>query len=90
MSKIWKSSREKNLWGMEYFSPPAHGNEREEKTMEVLNMWELVIKWASGDKTIYSYDTRAEAERAGDGMETALGEQIQWYGVRPRNHARRR
>lgn len=53
-------------------------------------MWELVIKWASGDKTIYSYDTRAEAERAGDGMETALGEQINWYGVRPRKYERRR
>ena len=53
-------------------------------------MWELVIKWECGDLTVYSYDTRAEAERAGDGMEMALGEQIQWYGVRPRKHERRR
>lgn len=53
-------------------------------------MWELVIKWECGDLTVYSYDTRNEAEQAGDGMEMALGEQIQWYGVRPRKSGARR
>ena len=52
-------------------------------------MWELVIKWATGRITVYRYDTRTAAEMAGVEMEMALGEQIEWYGVRPRNHKKR-
>lgn len=45
--------------------------------------YELVIVWSNGDKDIYEYDTKEKATSAGDGMKMALGNQIEWYGVRP-------
>ena len=45
-------------------------------------MYELVIIWEGGNVDIYKYATEAEAEQAGAGMKTALGNQIAWYGTR--------
>ena len=45
-------------------------------------MFELVIIWDTGDKDIYEYTTREDAERAGKNMKTALGDQVAWYGTR--------
>lgn len=45
-------------------------------------MYELVIIWDSGEKSIYTYDDRIDAEYAADGMKTALGNQISWCCVR--------
>lgn len=45
-------------------------------------MYELVILWQDGDKDIYQYPTREQAERAGAEMRIAFGNQIQWHGVR--------
>lgn len=45
--------------------------------------YELVVIWENGDKDVYEYDSRDRAEQCGDGMKTALGNQIAWYGVRP-------
>lgn len=44
--------------------------------------WELVVVWAAGGKDIYEYHTEEEAIAAGRNMRMALGNQIQWYGVR--------
>lgn len=44
--------------------------------------WELVIVWATDETDVYEYDTEQEAKNAGDGMWTALGNQIAWRGVR--------
>lgn len=46
-------------------------------------MYELVIIWSNGDKDIYQYSTREEAEKAELGMRFALGNQIVWSCVRP-------
>jgi hypothetical protein len=45
--------------------------------------YELVVIWENGDNDVYEYDSRDRAEQSGDGMKTALGNQIAWYGVRP-------
>lgn len=47
-------------------------------------MYELVVYWINGDTNIYEYDDRRKAEKAGNGMEMAFGNQIQWCGVRPK------
>ena len=44
--------------------------------------YELVVVWETGDKNIYEYPTEFEAERAGENMKIALGNQIAWYGTR--------
>ena len=44
--------------------------------------YELVIVWEDGSKSVYEYETEAEAFKAGSGMKTALGNQITWYGTR--------
>jgi hypothetical protein len=46
-------------------------------------MYELVIIWDNGDKDVYEYPTREEAEKAELGMRIALGNQIAWSCVRP-------
>ena len=46
-------------------------------------MYELVIIWINGDKDIWQYGDRDSAEKAGAGMEMAMGQQIEWWGVRP-------
>ena len=44
--------------------------------------YELVIVWEDGATDVYEYNSEAEAEKAGAGMKTALGNQITWYGTR--------
>lgn len=43
--------------------------------------YELVVVWDSGDKEIYEYPTKEEAETAKRGFETAFGNQL-WVCVR--------
>lgn len=45
--------------------------------------YELVVVWENGEKDVYTYDTKAQADKAGEGMKTALGGQIEWCGTRP-------
>ena len=45
-------------------------------------MFELVVIWENGEKDIFTYQTREKAEKAGQGMQTALGKQIAFYCVR--------
>lgn len=44
--------------------------------------YELVIIWADGEKSVYEYASREEAERGESGMKMALGNQISWSGIR--------
>lgn len=48
-----------------------------------MNRWELVVVWATGEIDVFEYSTKEEAEGAGRGMRTALGNQIEWWGTRP-------
>ena len=45
-------------------------------------MFELVVIWATGEKTVYEYRTEDEADRGSRNMRMALGNQISWCGVR--------
>ena len=45
--------------------------------------YELVVVWDDGGKDVYRYTSREEAEKAGEGMEMANGNQIKWWCVRP-------
>ena len=45
-------------------------------------MFELVVIWSNGTKNVFSYKSKEEAEQAEQGMKTALGNQIEWTGVR--------
>ena len=45
-------------------------------------MYELVVVWGNNDKDVYVYETYEAAKQAGEGMETALGGQVAWWGVR--------
>lgn len=45
-------------------------------------MYELVIIWSTGEKDVYQYTTREEAEKAELGMRMAFGNQIEWSGIR--------
>lgn len=47
-------------------------------------MFELVVIWWNGEKDIFEYDTREEAEQGGRNIKTACGNQVEWYGVRPK------
>lgn len=48
--------------------------------------WELVIVWEFPRKTdIYEYDSEMDAKSAENGMRMALGNQIAWSCVRPKN-----
>jgi hypothetical protein len=44
--------------------------------------YELVVIWATGEKDIFPYNSREEAERGENGMLMALGNQISWTGIR--------
>jgi len=44
--------------------------------------YELVIIWSNGDKNVYQYHTREEAEIGERNMRMANGNQIAWSGVR--------
>ena len=46
-------------------------------------MYELVVVWNSGDTQVYTgYKSKVDAEKHGDDMRMALGDQIQWWCVR--------
>lgn len=45
-------------------------------------MIELVIVWYDGSKDIYEYADEQSALKAEKGMRIALGNQIQWSGIR--------
>lgn len=45
-------------------------------------MYELVIIWSDGEKTIEVFDTEEQALKGADNMRFAFGSQIQWVGVR--------
>lgn len=45
-------------------------------------MYELVVIWSNGDKSIYKYETKATAEHAEQNMLMANGNQITWSCVR--------
>ena len=45
-------------------------------------MWELVVIWDTGEKTIYTYDSREVAERSAYNLRFALGMQVAWWCVR--------
>lgn len=49
------------------------------------DMWELVIVWAFGDDRtqVFRFDTKEEAEKAGENYRMAFGNQVAWFGVRP-------
>lgn len=45
-------------------------------------MYELIIIWYTGEREVYEYATEKEAERVGQNMCIAFGNQIEWYGTR--------
>lgn len=47
-------------------------------------MFEMVIIWSDGSIDVYEYGDRESAEKAQRGMHIALGNQIQWSGIRPK------
>ena len=49
---------------------------------ERVNMWELVIIWASGEKEVVEYDSRQRATQGGRNYEMAFGTQVSWWCVR--------
>lgn len=49
---------------------------------EVHKMYELVIIWANGEREIYEYKTEEAAEKGGQGVKMALGNQVAWWCVR--------
>ena len=50
--------------------------------MDMLERWELVVVWDTGETDVYGYETETEARAAGAGMKMALGNQVEWYGIR--------
>ena len=49
---------------------------------EVIEMFELVVVWSDGTKSIYEYASDDEAYAAGERMRYALGYQVAWFGTR--------
>ena len=47
-------------------------------------MFELIIIWNTGEKEVYTYDSREEAEKIEAGYKTAFGNQIQFTGINRR------
>jgi len=47
-------------------------------------MYKLTIIWYTGEKEIYDYTTREEAEKAELGMRMVFGNQIEWSGISER------
>lgn len=45
-------------------------------------MYELVVIWYNGDKNIYTYDDRDEAEQAESNIRMAFGEQVSFTCIR--------
>ena len=47
-------------------------------------MWETVVVWEDGEKTVYEFKTQEDAERCERNMRMAFGNQVSWCGVRER------
>ena len=47
-------------------------------------MYELIVIWDTGEKEIYPYETKEEAEEKAEGYKIAFGKQVVWTGVRER------
>ena len=45
--------------------------------------FELILTYDDFSTDMYEYDTREDAERAGEGVEMACGGQLRWWCVRP-------
>ena len=43
-------------------------------------MFDLIIVWDSGEKEVYTYSTREEAEKAAAGYKIAFGSQV-WTAI---------
>ena len=48
------------------------------------DMFELIVIWYTGEKEVFAYTTREDAEKSAHGFKTAFGNQIEWTGVRER------
>jgi hypothetical protein len=42
----------------------------------------LVVIWVTGEKEVYSYNSKEDAEEAERGFWMAFGNQISWTGIR--------
>ena len=73
MQKTWKGRLYKEIL-----------KEVENKEKEVIDMFELVVIWETGEKEVYAYSTEERAEHAGREMKKAFGNQIAWTGTRKR------
>lgn len=49
---------------------------------EVYRMFELVVVWSDGSKSVYEYASDDDAYAAGERMRFALGYQVAWFGTR--------
>lgn len=58
--------------------------EAKSETSDSINCYELVVVFCDGEKAVYLYPTAESAEYGGESMKMALGNQIEWYGVRQR------
>lgn len=45
------------------------------------SMYELIVIWSTGEKDVYDYETREEAEKGAKNMKMAFGNQVQWTGI---------
>lgn len=45
-------------------------------------LWELVVKYDDGEVRIYEYSSEERAEKGKRHIETALGNQVSWSGIR--------
>lgn len=49
-------------------------------------MYQLIVIWETGEKEIYDYVSREEAEKAELNMRMVFGNQIQWTGINERRY----
>ncbi len=43
--------------------------------------YELIIIWESGEKEVYSYDSKEKAKKIEEGYKIVFGNQISWTGI---------
>ena len=44
--------------------------------------YELIVIWCTGEKEIYGYSNKSEAETGESNMKMAFGNQVSWTGIR--------
>lgn len=47
-----------------------------------MKSYELVVIWVTGEKEVYGYNNKEDAEEAEKGFRMAFGNQISWTGIR--------